>query len=145
MLTPKVIILLLLASLACSSQVPPFIYSVSSSPSAVSAPVSSSLRGGKLIYIKAIGHNPNPSQNIILVGTIPCIVPADGVTDTYISCVTGDSGSTVDIYSLPVTLIAYSTSFTTKWPYVVHYVSYATPQLFNIYPTAAYGGQNVNL
>lgn len=145
MLTNKVIILLLLASLAWSGQVPPYIYSVSNSPSSVERPAVSSLRGGKFIYIRAIGHNPDPSQNLIFVGTIPCKIPSDGVTDTYISCVTGDSGSTTDITGLPVTLIAYKTNYTTSNPNIVNYVSYATPQLTAVYPTAGYGGQNVNL
>jgi len=145
MLTNKVIILLLLAYLACSSQAPPFIYSVSNVASSVVYPVTSSLRGGKFIYIKAVGHNPDPSQNLIYVGTIPCIIPSDGVTDTFISCVTGDSGSNSDISNLPVTLIAYGTSYTTSYPNLVSYYSYITPQLTAVYPTAGYGGENVNL
>lgn len=39
-----------------------------------------------MIYIKAQGHSPDPSDNLVYVGTIQCAVPADGVTDTFISC-----------------------------------------------------------
>lgn len=144
MSTYKVIILLLLATLACPAPTPLFIYSVSNSPSAVQYPVLSSLRGGKFIYIKAVGHNPDPSQNLIFVGTIPCTIPSDGVTDTFISCLTGDSGSSSDINGLPVTLIAYGTSYTTSDPNLVSYVWSSTPQLYSVSPTAGYGGQNIN-
>jgi hypothetical protein len=39
-----------------------------------------------MIYIKAIGHSTNALDNQVYVGTFPCTIPADGVTDTFISC-----------------------------------------------------------
>ena len=98
-----------------------------------------------MIYIKAMGHSPTPSDNLVYVGTFPCSIPSDGVTDTFISCVTGDSGSTTDINNLPVTLISLGTSFTTTSPNTVSYQNAYTPQLGGVYPTAGYGGSNVNL
>jgi hypothetical protein len=97
------------------------------------------------IYIKAMGHSPNPSNNLVYVGTYPCIIPSDGVTDTFISCVTGDTGSTTDINNLPVTLISSGAAFTTSSPNTVSYQNAYTPQLNDVFPSAGYGGSNVNL
>ena len=99
-----------------------------------------------MIYIKAMGHSPDPTENEIYVGTIPCIIPSDGVTDTYISCVTGDSGSSTEINYMYITLVVQkSRSITSSGNNYVKYTRAATPQLNAIFPTAAFGGQNVNL
>lgn len=68
------------------------IISVSGSPDTVQTPVYSSLRGGKLVYINAIGHSRNPSQIKVLVGTLPCRLTDEGVSSNYIVCTTSDSG-----------------------------------------------------
>ena len=145
MLIHRVFIFLLIASLVCSFQLPLKIISVSGDPSVVSNPVLSSFRGGRFIYIKAVGHSPVPSENRIYVGTLPCVIPSDGVTDTFISCVTSDSGLTSNSGFLPVTLFAYGSSFTTSYPHGVQYNIDKTPELNSVYPTAGFGGQNVNL
>ena len=98
-----------------------------------------------MIYIKAMGHSPDPTQNLVYVGSIQCIVPADGVTDTFISCVTGDSGSSTDVTNLPVTLISSGTLVSSTGNSYVNYLRSATPQLDTVYPSAGFGGQNVNL
>ena len=141
----RVLIFLLIASLACSEQIQLQIFSVSGDPAVVRNPVLSSYRGGRFIYIKAVGHSPTPSENRIYVGTYPCVIPSDGVTDTFISCVTSDSGLNANSGFLPVTLIAYGTSVTTSYPNGVQYNGDNTPQLTKVYPSAGYGGQNVNL
>lgn len=80
------------------------------------------------------------------MGSIPCTIPSDGVTDTFISCVTGDSGSSTDLPGyLTVSLISYGSRVTSASPNVVYYVNSWTPQLYAVFPTAGYGGQNVNL
>jgi len=80
------------------------------------------------------------------VGIIPCTIPSDGVTDTFISCVTGDSGSTTDINYMYVTLVSYGAySITSAGTNYVRYLRSVTPQLNAVFPTAAFGGQNVNL
>jgi len=81
-----------------------------------------------MIYIKAIGHSTNALDNRVLVGLIPCTIPADGVTDTYISCETGDSGSSSDIKNLPITLISSGVPYTT-FSYRVNYLYSVTPQI----------------
>ncbi len=56
----RVLFSLFFLVLIFSQDTPLTILSVSGSPSAVQNPVLSSLLGGKMIYIKAIGHSPNP-------------------------------------------------------------------------------------
>jgi len=86
------VILLASVSLLAQTNGPQILY-ISSSPSSVVNPAYSSLRGGALIYIKAIGHDPIAGNNLIYVGNFPCIIPSDGVTNTFITCQTTDSGS----------------------------------------------------
>ncbi len=105
----------------------PVINYISSSPSSVVNPVYSSYRGGTFIYMQVVGHSSMPSENSIFVGDFPCIVPADGVTDTFISCETSDSGFSSDIYNLKVTIVTASGFFTTSSPNLVHYTKAATP------------------
>jgi hypothetical protein len=62
------------------------IYFISGNPAAIERPVYSSLRGGRLIYIKVSGHDPNPNNLQVSVGPYPCLIPSDGVTDTFITC-----------------------------------------------------------
>ena len=139
----KTFALLALILIAQAAQVPLQIIHVSSEPTALVTPIYSSLRGGKMIYIKAIGHSPDPTDNLVYVGVFPCAIPADGVTDTFISCETGDTGSTTSISNLPVTLISTGTFYTT-YQYVVSYKDWITPQLKVIYPSAGFAASNVN-
>lgn len=141
----KIALLLALLMMALAQTPNPTIIYVSSSPSQISLPINSSLRGGRLIYIKAIGHNPVASENLVYVGTYPCIIPSDGVTDTFISCETSDTGLTTSFYNQAVTLISYGKTFTTTSPYLVHFRSSYTPSLTEIYPTSGFADSNVNL
>jgi hypothetical protein len=142
----KLVIFLLLALIASlhAQEGGPIILSVSSSPSGVTYPINSALRGGKMIYIKAIGHDPMAEGNLVFVGTFPCNIPSDGVTDTFISCETSDSGSTSNINNLPVTLISNGIAFTTVTPNLVSYVDSATPRLNEVFPEAGYANTVVN-
>lgn len=81
------------------------LYTVSSSPTQV-IPPSGSVKGGTTLYIRGLGFNTNANQNQILVGSYPCVIPADGATATTLACVTSDTGSTSNIYYLPITVIA---------------------------------------
>jgi len=99
------------------------------------------LRGGRLIYIKVIGHDLMATGNRVFVGNYPCIIPADGVTDTFISCETTDSGSTSDINNLKVTLISFGITTISQSPNLVHYVGSRTSQLAEIFPTSNFGNQ----
>ena len=116
---------------------------ISESPSSMVRPVTTSLKGGRLIYIKATGHSTMASENQVFVGNYPCIIPADGVTDTFISCETTDSFSTVDIYDLRVTLRSRGISVvTTHVQDFVFYQGAKTSQLVDIFPTSNFGGQH---
>ena len=138
------LLLMMLVHLAAPQQVPLAISFVSGSPSSVSNPVYSSLRGGRYIYIKAMGHNPDPTQNIVLVGKSVCRIQSDGVTDTFIVCQTPDSGSISNITNLSVSLITSTGYVSTTNPNTVFYSLSHTPLLSDIYPTAGFAGSKVN-
>lgn len=74
-----------------------------------------------MIYIKALGYSPDPTQNSIQVGSFPCIIPSDGVTDTYIACETTDTGSWINVDNLPVTLKSNGMTVSTSWPNRVYF------------------------
>jgi hypothetical protein len=139
------IILLILALVASlfAQQAGPTVFYVSNDPSQQTSPAYSSLRGGKLIFLKVTGHDPMATGNLVYVGTFPCVIPSDGVTDTFISCETSDSWSTTGISSLPVTLISNSIPFTTSWPNVVSYSNSYTPSLNEMFPTSGFANLNV--
>ena len=81
------------------------------------------------------------SENQVFVGTTPCIIPSDGVTDTFISCETTDIGSDIGINSQSITVISNSVAFTTSYPNVVHFAGGATAQLNEIFPSSGYANK----
>lgn len=140
----KLVIALTLLIILGAAQSSPSIYFVSSDPSQVVRPVYSSLRGGKLIYIKAVGHDTNPSKLQIFVGPYPCIIPSDGVTDTFISCETTDTGLVSRLDNQVITLYSDGKSITTSYPNSVYFLESVTPYLQEIFPKAGYAGSSVN-
>ncbi len=138
-----IILLALIASLHAQER-GPTILSISANPNNVTRPVASSLRGGKLIYINVIGHDPMAEGNQVYVGTFPCNIPSDGVTDTFITCETTDSGSVNGISNLPVTIISKGVAFTTTAPNVVTYTTSETPYITEVFPDAGYANTVVN-
>lgn len=141
------LILIALIGVSCMAQnINPSIFYVSMSAASQVSPAYSSLRGGTSIYIKAIGHDSVvASNNLIFIGAFPCIIPSDGVTSTFISCVTTDSGSSSDINNLPVTLLVNQKSFTTVYPNVVNYQNSYTPYVYEIFPAAGYANSWINI
>lgn len=143
------IVLLLVLVLVAQGNKPPYqplqIIYVSGSPTSISRPAYSSTVGGTMIYMKVTGHSRMASENSVLVGGFPCIIPADGVTDTFISCETSSTGSGNDLYGQTVTLYSNKQKFTTLYPNVVNYGYYYTPLLEGVYPTAAIPGASVHL
>lgn len=142
--TIKILILLFIATIAISQNLGPQIIYVSSNPTSVVSPVQTSLRGGALIYIKIIGHNPVADQNKVYIGTYPCKIPSDGVSDTFISCYTTDTNSKSDINNLPVTVISYGKSFTTTYPNTVYFQNHYTPKLSEVFPNSGIAYTSVN-
>lgn len=97
-----------------------------------------------MIYIKAIGHSPMATHNKIFVGNFPCIIPSDGVTDTYIACVTTETGSNSNINNLPVSLIAHGLVSTSSYPDSVYFVTYKTPYLTEMFPASGFAYSTIN-
>lgn len=95
-----------------------------------------------MLYIKVIGHNPMANMNNILVGNYPCIIPSDGVTTTFISCVTTDPGSQYDLKNQVITIMANDQTATA--PTKFSYLGSSTPILQEIYPVAGYALENIN-
>jgi hypothetical protein len=81
------------------------LYSVSSSPTQV-IPPTGSVSGGTILYIKGLGFSLTPSSNTVYVGTYPCIIEADGLTETSLSCTTTSTGGTTNQNYLPITVIS---------------------------------------
>jgi len=145
----KNVVILLILALAIHAQmsdqrVALQILHVSESPSEIVRPAKVSLRGGRLIYIKAIGHSTMAEKIQVFVGAFPCKLPADGVTDTFISCETTDSKSTSDIKNNRVTIVSDGISVTSSSTDVVDYLGTVTSTLDNIFPTSNFGGQFQN-
>ena len=97
-----------------------------------------------MIYIKAIGHSPMATDNAIYVGNFPCIIPSDGVSDTFIACVTTDTGSKTSINNLPVSLISYGQVSTSSYPNSVYFVDYKTPFLAEMFPASGFAYSSIN-
>ena len=98
-----------------------------------------------MVYIKALGHSPDPTLNTITVGAYPCIIPSDGVTDTFISCETVDTGSVTDVNNQVITLTYNGVSVTTSYPNSVYFKTWITPYLRDIFPSAGIANTKVNL
>lgn len=79
------------------------------------------------------------------MGSFPCKITSEGVSDTYISCETTDSKSTKDILDLPVTVVSKGASDTSKNPFLVSYKVSKTPAVDAIYPTAGYASVQVKV
>ena len=137
-----IIVLALIVTLANSELQ---IIQVSGSPTTLSRPIYSSLRGGRMIYIKAMGHSPDPSQNTVSVGNFPCIIPSDGVMDTFISCETSDTGSVTNVDNQKITLTYNGVSVTTSYPNSVYFRTHSTPYLRDVFPSAGFAGSSINL
>lgn len=140
-----ILLLLIVSPLVVAQEAGPVINYISGSPNTVKLPALSSRRGGALLYIQAVGHSQMASENLVFVGTFPCIIPADGVTETFITCETTDSGLNQDISNLQVVLFSKGISYTTAKPNLVNYVDSSTPLLVELFPSSASANQAVNL
>ena len=141
MKTILVLLLCTLLALSSTQQVALQILSASDSPTTVSKSITSSLRGGRYVYLKVMGHSPDPTQNLIFINGLPCKIPSDGVTDTFITCVTPDTGSLSSIYSKPIILVSSTGTYTT--PNLVNFLQSYTPQLYDIFPSGSFGSSIV--
>lgn len=115
-------------------------------------PVTSSLRGGKEVYIQARGFDAQAADIKIELVSVnsgveakmaDCTVPADGVLDDSITCVTGDYGQNTNSDNLYVRLTSNGKRVTTSGSNKVVFNTDNTPYLNNVYPTAGTGGRRV--
>jgi hypothetical protein len=63
-----------------------------------------SIKGGTVLFIRAIGHNMTPSKNKITIGPYDCVVPEKSISDDLITCVTTEGWDPLRRWSLDVEL-----------------------------------------
>ncbi|EAR87205.2 IPT/TIG domain protein (macronuclear) [Tetrahymena thermophila SB210] len=62
-----------------------------------------SLNGGTRVYIKMVGQDSTmASNNNVLIGPYPCIIPDMGVNEVFVSCVTTAAYDSTQQWNLPV-------------------------------------------
>lgn len=120
------------------------LFTVSSDP-AVVIPPTGSVRGGTTLYIKGLGFSANANDNSVSVGPYPCVIPADGATETTLACMTSDSGQQGNIYNLPITVISNGQKQQlTNEQGSFSYLTTKTPYVYALYPSSAIPGTYVN-
>jgi len=120
------------------------LFSVSSSSTAVINP-SGSVRGGTIIYIKGLGFSASANNNQIFVGPYPCIIPADGATETTLACETSDTNQGNDIYNLPINVISNGQQQSlSNEQGCFSYLNSVTPLISDLYPASAIAGSYIN-
>lgn len=70
------------------------------------------------------------------VGSFPCLIDEGGVSDSYITCETTDTGSLSDIYTQYVTIVSKGKTYTTSSSDYVNLYSSMNPQVNEIFPSA---------
>lgn len=80
----------------------------------------------------------------MFVGAFPCLIgEGGGVSDSYITCETTDSGAENDITGLYVTVVSKGKTYTTTSQDYVNYLFSVAPQVNDIFPTAGFSGSTV--
>lgn len=116
------------------------LYTVSNTLAQVVQPTGSTL-GGTTIYIRGLGFNANAANNQVFVGPYPCIIPADGATETTIACITSSTGQNSNIYGLPIIVISNGQQKSlTNEQGSFSYLSGQTPTVLALYPASAVPG-----
>jgi hypothetical protein len=116
--------------------------------------MSGSLMGGTAIHIKASGLSLDPTQTTILLqnsgSTIafPCNIPADGIVDGALTCITTPSNKQVsnlmiNIYTNINSIPTY-VPFATQSSYTYSYQNSFTPVVYDIFPAVAIGNTMLN-
>lgn len=63
-----------------------------------------SIKGGTIIYLKALGFNNAPSENLINVGPYECKILDNGISGDLISCMTSEAWDPLRRWALDVEL-----------------------------------------
>ena len=116
------------------------LFSVSGSPTQVYPP-SGSVSGGTTIYIKGLGFSTNAADNQVFIGSYPCLIPADGATETSLACITSDTRQTGNLNFLPITVVSNGQQqMLTNEQGSFSYLHSNTPIITNIHPASAVPG-----
>jgi hypothetical protein len=99
----ELLVLLLAINIVTAEQFQ--LFSASTFLDSNSGSLSGSLFGGRTIYIKGIGLPTDPTLIKVMIGNYPCIVPADGLTPTIISCQTSSVGGITYLSNLPIQVV----------------------------------------
>jgi hypothetical protein len=81
------------------------LFSASTFIDTTSSALTGSWMGGRTIYIKGIGFPSDSTLIQVMIGSYPCIIPADGLTPTTLSCETTSTGVAANINNLPINVI----------------------------------------
>lgn len=120
------------------------LFTVSTNPATV-VPPAGSVRGGTILYIKGLGFSANAKDNQVSVGPYPCLIPADGATETTLACITTDTGQLNNIFNLPITVISNGQKQQlTNEQGSFSYLSSLTPMIYELYPASATPGTYIN-
>lgn len=135
----SVLLALLLLIIATNSEALQ-LFSVSSTPTAI-LPPSGSVAGGTTIYIRGLGFSTNAADNQVYVGSYPCVIPADGATETTLACITSDTMQTSNLHYLPITVTSNGQQqMLTNEQGSFSYLYSNTPVLYSLYPASAVPG-----
>lgn len=107
--------------------------------------LSGSTQGGTMIYINGLGFSTMAENNKIFVGNYPCLIPADGSTETSITCMTSSTGSNIDQSGLVITV--YSNGEQQAFPPEAASYSYqasSTPIIHELDPASSIAGAFIN-
>lgn len=91
------------AGLAIINHSAPFITEASTTLGSWTAP-SGSLMGGTEVYIKGSNFEANPLKNAIWIGPYPCLLIADGATESSLACRTTAATDPTKTWNLEITV-----------------------------------------
>lgn len=140
MKTMKILFILLLATAALTA--PLKLLSASTSVDSTSS-LTGSTFGGRTIYIKGVGFPAMPDGLTVYIGTYPCIIPADGLTPTTLSCETTSTGSSSAKLNLPIKII-YNYEIYTLSGYTFSYTQTETPIISDVIPSSSIASTQLN-
>jgi hypothetical protein len=129
----RIFLLLLVLLIGRISGEPLQLFYVTTNDQSQSSARVGSIKGGTMIYINGLGFNPVAHKNFVLVGYLPCKIPAEGVTSTFISCETTASG--FEMGGQKITVIA-NAQIKTLSKYTFSYRSGHTPQISDVFPSS---------
>jgi len=109
---------------------PPSITSVSTSLTTDFSVQQGSIAGGTVLYIKGVGFDQSPDNNVIYIGTLKCPVSSKGGNQQVLTCTTPKANTSQSLVNVPVTVYVSGVKATCPSNRCLFtYISSATPQL----------------